>query len=368
MGDVKQRKLNELLDLYNASVIDSGKCRYILEVPADTSDEKVKQLSEELERLLNVPDNSDSSVLKAIYNLNDSIDKVFNKGSIPRGHLLNMIYSFIYEINYCRTDRRYRSPKVGDIVSVNFGYHMYGELYGSLPCVVLDASKCPAVYVAPIFNGASYINPCRMFEICTYDILQSNSNPLILPPGSHLLSKRINIVSDWRIQFYYGEIRQEQMDLILQFMHFCDSKPISTPDSKAVCGSCISENTDEKKPSIKELLATTLEEPCNKIRRLNPHTSDISKIQVFLDAIDIKANPYVVDAFSTALDMSRHNPNLNLTFKELMLHMRIKYKQDICKELMEDFRTWKKSYPELAEKKSLSFIHLVQLFVSVAKD
>lgn len=372
MAISKEEKLEQLLGKYGASVIDKGDTRYVLEVPESLSDEALIKLSCDLESLINLPTTEyRGNISYALNSLNSAIELALNSNSIATIQVVKMINSLIFELYSFRKNIPHVMPKVGSICNVNFGNHLAAEVSGRLACIVLATSAPYIVYVSPILkDGFKSVYYCdNIFHIQKSDIHNLGSHYLSWFSRDNKIEKIVYPINFYRItEFNIGNISETTLSSLLEFMGL--KEPENCGLRKTEHSVSASSMTESKLPNTmrlmrernltnKELLRYKFK---NAFKNLIENDNDIDdKVNAFLTDIGMEKHPSVVLAFKT---VPKYYGTLLLTFARLFNVMgchgteRLKIRNDLSNV----FINWKKSYPELDERKSLSIIHLLRLF------
>lgn len=340
---VEEYYIIESIDIDNTADISDKKQEVAVKNEEDLEIKKIEFQNEQVEEAMN-------KLLKTIY------WQMFKKHAQEK-YVIRSIYTYINEISMRYSPKKNIDFVIGDIVEVDFGYHLDGEVNGShVWGVVCDVLNDDMVFVAPITKSKEETTSRFYLKMETEDVTFYYDYQV---EGIALIDKA-RYINVGRLKSVIGRTKPKFFEDLLGRLAFAfdfRDNPNSAADS---------EEQIKRKKSVKKVGSeeTALNEMLGD--ELNLLDSDLpvsEQIEPFLNLIGMneKAN-LVVQAFNIACNNVGKINYQNIVSELYKLNPNIS--EEIIKvNLKNEFGNWLEKYPELQKKcPKISLMSVLKVF------
>lgn len=312
---------------------------------------------------------SSSSVTKSMRHLATCLQNRLTQGEEP-SYLTSRITSLENELNYCSMTKSKVQVSVGDLVLVDFGFHLPGEICGSrVLCIVCDVQNNSMVYVVPVYKKDKYRYPMHWYmELSEADVNMNEGYRLIAQMAMLSMSR---YVSARRINAVIGKVNSQKYTAILRRLiktfNFTTTEtedglktPITGVGEKT--SAALAEKQTSSKSNAQQILSKICKEALNK---LDTSKDKAEQITYFLNNIGIDASDkWILQSFEVALQVKKITYE-NIVSKLCELNPGAN-EAVVISSLKITFKNWIEKYPEAKEDCSrISLMSLIKVYVNV---
>ena len=235
----------------------------------------------------------------------------------------------------------------GDIVNVNYGVHIQGEVNGGYRYAIVCKKNDNIAYVVPLSKFKENDNTLSLsMDEQDYDASSQIDEVVNLEKGGYINVKRFQEV--------VGKVKPEFFEKILEKIADALNFSKEQPD----------ENNNIM--SQEAVLEKTLEFALEKIDKSKDCRE---QAEAFLSNIGMSTKPIIVDAFAVACDVEK--VKYSSIIKELCKKYDVKGK-NMKLILVEAFKEWAKKYPDVTEMvkrfHNATIVSLIKVFVKKMKN
>lgn len=270
---------------------------------------------------------------------------------------------------------------VGDIVEVNYGMHLKGEIRGNhILAIVCDITAYNMVYLVPITKVTTNLTstnsplPLSSSDATYYfDEYSTFTGTALVDKSKYLRIERVNkVVGKTRPAFLVKLLNQLPKTFDFTKCFATNNSENSNPNNNAVSnstGTTVSAN-ESTKPSIEKMgkeESALLELFSDAFNKLDRNKSAEEQIDVFFTDIEMPSDlEFIKEAFIISCKIDTINFD-NIISELTKSHPEIK--ETIFKtSLKTDFKNWLKKYPKLTDiSPRFSFTSLIKTFVKCIK-
>lgn len=311
---------------------------------------------------------SSASVTKSMNSLAMCIQNRLTQGE-ETSYLTSRINSLENELNYCSMTKSKVQVSVGDLVLVDFGFHLPGEICGSrVLCIVCDVQNNSMVYVVPVYKKDKYRYPMHWYmELSEADVNMNEGYRLIAQMAMLSMSR---YVSARRINAVIGKVNSQKYTAILRrliktfnFTRAETEDSLQTPITGVVenPSATLTEEQTLSKSNAQQILSKICKEALNK---LDATKNKAEQITYFLNNIGIDASDkWILQAFEVALQVKKITYE-NIVSKLCELNPGAN-EAVVISSLKITFKNWIEKYPEAKEDCSrISLMSLIKVYVN----
>lgn len=336
------------------------------------------------------PQSEDDLIIKKIEYKNEYIEEYINKflktaswaiykQGISEKEIGHYIISLICEISMAYTpspDKTFAELVVGDIVEVNYGMHLKGEIRGAhIFAIVCDITSYNMVYLVPITKYTDNLTstnsplPITSIDMTFYfDDYKISSGTALVDKSKYLRIERVNkVIGRVSPCFLVKLLNQlsKAFDFTVRFP--TDESKNDTNTIVQTTDTLVSNDKDSKTSVIGKEESALLELFSDAFSKLSSNKSAEEQIDVFFTDIEMPTNLLLMrEAFiiSCTIDTITFD---NVVLELEKLHPNIK-ELTIKSSLKIDFKNWLKKYPSLIEVSSrFSLTSLIKAFLKRIK-
>ena len=265
---------------------------------------------------------------------------------------ISMRYSLTPIINF----------SIGDIVDVNYGCHLPGEIIGGhVHAIVCDVLNNDMAYVVPITKAREGVSSRTYMRICaprdaTYNNEFCTGGIVLVDKGKYVRGERFNCVIGKTTPKFLKrllEILPEAFDFTRNISDI-DEEPNGVKDSKT------SKETKTLVGKQESAIINAIGDAFEKLDKNNPLSEQIA---IFLKDIGMTTSEkLIMQSFEVACDAEKID-------YENIINELFKNNPDVSKEsikiiLKKIFKSWLEKYPELAENcPNISLMSILKVFV-----
>ena len=334
------------------------------------------------------PQSPDDLIIKKVEFGNKYIEDLINKflrtaswaiykQGISEKEIGNYITSAMCEISMAYSPNAdFPELVVGDIVDVNYGMNLSGEIKGNhIPAIICDVTSYNMVYLVPITkytdNLTSTNSPLPFtsnnatFYFEEYTI---SSGTALLDKGKYLRIERVSkVIGKVRPEFLVKLLHQLPKTFDFTGMFPTDENKNNADAIVQTTDMPVSTNKSSRTSVIGKEESALLELFSDSFSKLSPNKSVEEQIDVFFTDIDMPSNLKLMkEAFLISCKID------NINFDDIVLELKKSnpnIREAIIKSsLKTDFKNWLEKYPKLIEVSSrFSLTSLIKAFVKKIK-
>lgn len=279
----------------------------------------------------------------------------------------NFIWTTIDEISMNYNNKNNIPFSIGDVVSCNYGTHLYGEISGTnVVAVVVNINITGMAYLVPITNRTYNLTSHSYLTFTVPNDIIYNTNytvggTVLLDKGKYVRPERLRkVIGKTSLEFFYKILHQ--LATTFDFTDIIVDAPTDRVTSESTTTKVVTKSTSKK---INYSESALLEEFSSAFDKLDSKKKVEEQIDSFLTDIGMPTSERMIrQSFIIACNINK------ITYENVILELHNMYpkvSEDIIKaNLKGNFKKWLEQYPELTKKCPLiSFMAVLKVFAKI---